>query len=378
MKRIQVYFLLIIIGLWSCVTEIRDFEQIDNNSFLTVEASLSDQVGPYRVYVSYSSPSITINIENKPIKSAVVAFVDDKGKTEKLTEIADGIYQTSATFKGIVGNTYTLNIHLSNGKNYFSSPEKLIASPKIDKINYNFAVKTNYPLTDSRSVGYDVTLDFTDSSEPSQYYQWIWKHYERTVFCASCLRGYDYSLNRCSSSINFPNGQTEVELINYKCSENCFDITTNSTYNLLSDVLLNGQTIKNIPIVRIPFNNRSIYYLQLEQRAISEKMYRYFKSIKDVTASSGTLFDVPAQTQFSPNMYCKENSDERILGAFEVFGSQQQIIYIDRNIGSDSYSPVLVTYPGRQIFLPSPQMGPKAPCVEGKYRTTKEPKDFKE
>ncbi len=378
MKRLLIYLTLLFIGLWSCVTEIRDFEQIDNNSFLTVEASLSDQAGPHRVYLSYSSPSITINVENRPINSAVVSFVDDKGKTENLTEITDGVYQTSATFKGVVGNTYTLNIHLSNGKNYFSSPEKLITSPKIDKINYNFAVKTNYLLTDVRSVGYDVTLDFTDSPTPNQFYQWIWKHYERTVFCASCSRGYDYSLNQCSSGINFPNGQTAVELINYKCSENCFDITTNSTYNLLSDVLLNGQAIKNIPITRVPFNNRSIYYLQLEQRAISEKMYRYFKSIKDVTQGSGTLFDVPAQTQFSPNMYCKENTDERILGAFEVFGSQQQIIYIDRNIGSDGYSPVLVTYPGRQIFLPSPQMGPKAPCVEGKYRTKIEPKDFKE
>lgn len=378
MKRLLVYFILLFVGLWSCVTEIRDFEQIDNNSFLTVEASLSDQVGPHRVYLSYSSPSITINVENKPIKSAVVSFADSKGKIENLTEIADGVYQTSATFKGIAGDTYTLNIRLLNGKNYFSSPEKLIASPKIDKINYNFVAKTNYPLTDVRSVGYDVTLDFTDSPEPNQYYQWIWKHYERTVFCASCSRGYDYGLSRCSSGINFPQGQTQVELINYKCSENCFDITTNSTYNLLSDVLSNGQAIKNVPITRVPFNNRSIYYLQLEQKAISEKMYRYFKSIKDVTQGSGTLFDVPAQTQFSPNLYSKENADEKILGAFEVFGSQQQIIYIDRNFGSEGYSPVLVTYPGRQIFLPSPASGPKAPCVEGKYRTKIEPKDFKE
>ena len=356
----------------------RDFEQIDNNSFLTVEASLSDQIGPHRVYISYSSPSITINIENKPISSAKVSFVDDKGKTERLTEIAQGVYETSSNFKGIVGNTYALNIILSNGKSYFSSPEKLIACPKIDNIKTEFVVKTNYPLTDIRSVGYDVTLDFTDSPEPSQFYQWKWTHVERTVYCASCSRGYDYSLNQCSSAINFPNGQTEVELINYKCNENCFDISTNSTYNLLADNLFNGQKISNIPIFRVPFNDRSLYYLKIEQRAISQKMYRYFRSIKDVTQSSGTLFDVPAETQFSPNIYSKENPNERIIGAFEVFGVQEKTIYVDRNVGSENYKPIIKIYPGRQIFLPSPQMGPKAPCVEGKYRTKIEPKDFKE
>ena len=378
MRRTLIYFLILFIGLWSCVTEVRDFEQIDNNSFLTVEASLSDQIGPHRVYISYSSPSITINIENKPISSAKVSFVDDKGKTERLTEIAQGVYETSSNFKGIVGNTYALNIILSNGKSYFSSPEKLIACPKIDNIKTEFVVKTNYPLTDIRSVGYDVTLDFTDSPEPNQFYQWKWTHVERTVYCASCSRGYDYSLNQCSSAINFPNGQTEVELINYKCNENCFDISTNSTYNLLADNLFNGQKISNIPIFRVPFNDRSLYYLKIEQRAISQKMYRYFRSIKDVTQSSGTLFDVPAETQFSPNIYSKENPNERIIGAFEVFGVQEKTIYVDRNVGSENYKPIIKIYPGRQIFLPSPQMGPKAPCVEGKYRTKIEPKDFKE
>ena len=372
------YFIVLTMILWSCVTEVRDFEQVDNNSFFTVEASLSDQVGPHRVYVSYSSPSIKINVENEPVSSAIVSFVDDKGKTERLTEITAGIYETSPTFKGIVGNTYTLNIILSSGRSYFSSPEKLIACPKIDNIKTEFVVKTNFPLTDIRSVGYDVSLDFTDSPEPNQYYQWKWTHVERTVFCANCSRGYDYSSNRCSSELNFPDGQTMVELINYPCNENCFDITDNAGYNLLADNLLNGQKITNIPIARIPFNNRSLYYLKIEQRAISQKIYRYFRSIKEVTQGSGTLFDIPAETQFSPNIYSKDDSGERIIGVFEVFGLQSKTIYVDRNAGTSNYKPVVRVYAGRQILLPSPRMGPRAPCTEGKYRTKTEPKDFKE
>ena len=39
-KHLLLYFLMMTLGMWSCVTEIRDFEQIGNNSFLTVEATL--------------------------------------------------------------------------------------------------------------------------------------------------------------------------------------------------------------------------------------------------------------------------------------------------------------------------------------------------
>ena len=379
MKKIIVLSVLISLGMGSCVTEIRDFEQIGNDSFLTVEAFLSNQKGPYRVLISTSSPSITINTENKPIKNARVSITDDKGKRENLTETLEGTYVTSVSFRGIVGYIYTLNIDLPNGKKYKSSPEKLIEAPLIDKVNANFVVKTNYPTTDVRSVGYDVTLDFKDSPTPNQYYQWKWTHYEKTVYCASCFQGYDYDLGKCSSIPRFPYGQSKIELINFTCGEPCFDITSNTTYNVLSDNLLNGQQVSNYPIMRIPFNNPSLYYLKIEQRAISEKMYRYFRSIKEVTSGAGTLFDVPAETQFSPNIASVDNPNEKILGAFEVFGLEQKIIYVDRNKGPEGYSPVRVTYPGRQLLGPPPLFdGPRARCTEGKNRTKTEPEAFKE
>ncbi len=379
MKRFILYVILFSVGLWSCVEEIRDFEQMDSASFLTVEATLSNQKGPHKVILSYSSPSITINVENKPVYDAEVFITDDKGATITLMEGANGIYYTSSDFRGVVGNIYTLHINLPYGRKYQSSPEKLKAAPAIDTVKYTFNVKDNYPLTDARSVGFDVTLDFKDSPETDEYYQWQWTHYERTVFCASCERGYDYILRKCSVENNFPNGQIFPELINYGCNESCFDISYNSTYNILSDKLLNGQQVTGVPIARVPYNNKSLYYLKIEQRAISEKMFRYFRSIKDVTQGSGTLFDVPAETQFSPNIFSLSDSNEKILGAFEVFGSQEKLIYVDRQIGSDGYSPVLVVYPGRVIPAPPGAIsGPKAYCIEGKYRTKTEPEGFRE
>lgn len=356
--------------MFSCVTEIRDFEQIEGNSLLTIEAILSNQEGPHKVLVSYSSPSISINVENTPITNARVYIIDDKNKRQDLNESVVGTYLTSSNFKGIVGNTYTLHIDLQNGKKYQSTPEKLLPVPVIDKINSKFVVKTNYPLTDSRSGGFDVTLDFKDSPEPNQYYQWKWTHIERAIYCAFCTNGFDFDKGKCTVDLNF-NGRNE--LINYQCNSSCFDIVFSSTYNILSDNLFNGQKIVNYPIARVPFSSFSLYYLKIEQRAISEKLFKYFRSIKSGTQNVGTLFDLPSETQYSPNIYSLDNKNEKILGAFEVFGLQEKVVYIDRLTGTNGYAPVRVQGLGKDI-VPSV----RAACIEGKYRTKIEPKDFRE
>jgi Domain of unknown function (DUF4249) len=380
MKQRNLFFIGILLGISSCISEIKDFVPVDSNSFLIVQATLSNQNGPHRVVLSYSSPNIKINVEDTPIKNAVVFIKDDKNQTESLTEISDGIYETSSAYKGIIGNTYTLNINLPNGKKYRSSPEKLYGATLIDKISSNFSVKTNYPSTDVRSVGFDVTLDFNDSSEPNQYYQWTWTHFERIVYCATCTLGYDFGLQECSKVPNFSFGQRVPEIINFRCGTNCFDITSNSTYNILSDNLLNGQKITNFPIMRVPYSDRSLYYLRIQQRTISPKAYQYFRSIKEVAQNSGTLFDTPAITQFSPNIFNLDDTSERILGLFEVFGSDERIVLIDRKIGTDNYYPVVPpSLAGRELYggLTAPT-GPRAACIEGKYRTKRIPKDWKD
>jgi hypothetical protein len=378
MEKLKISVLvLIIIGVSSCITEIKDFEAVEQNSFFNVEAKLSNQSGPHRVILSNSSPNIDLNIEDTPVRNAIVYITDDKNQRENLTEIANGIYETSADYRGVVGNTYILNIQLSNGRRYRSLPEKLYAPVLIDKVNAVFSVKTNYPLTDVRSVGFDVSVDFIDSPEPNQYYQWTWTHYERVLYCATCTLGYDFARNECSKSPNFLFGQVEPEIINYRCGENCFNIVNNASYNIFSDNLLNGQKVTNYPIMRVPFDDRKLYYLKIQQRSISQKTYQYFRSVKNVTQNSGTLFDTPAITQFSPNIVNINDANERILGLFEVFGADEQIVYIDRNQGTENYSPVLEkTLPGRE--LGGSFSGPRAACVEGKYRTKKIPKNWRD
>ena len=372
---------LIMLGLNSCITEITDFEQVESNSFLVVEATLSNQKGPHKVLVSFSSPSIDINVENKPVKDAQVYITDDKNVREDLKEKEDGEYLTTSNFRGIVGNTYVLNIILPNGRKYQSTPEKLNAAPLIDNVKSEFVVKTNYPLTDGRSVGFDVTVDFTDSPTPNQYYQWKWTHYERTVYCATCSLGYDYVLKKCSLVPNYEADQEAPETINFKCNATCFDISFSPTYIILSDNLVNGQKVTDFLVARVPYDKRGIYFMKLEQRVISKKMYEYYRSIKQVTQNSGTLFDTPAETQLSPNIFSLDDTNERILGVFEVFGSNEKFVYVDRLVGTDGYLPVLKQIFGRQLpnqSEPTDPPRPRAACIEGKYRTRTQPEGYRD
>jgi hypothetical protein len=110
-------------------------------------------------------------------------------------------------------------------------------------------------------------------------------------------------------------------------------------------------------------------------------MYQYYRSIKEVTQNSGTLFDTPAETQLSPNMFSLDDSDERILGVFEVFGSNERFVYVDRLVGTDDYLPVLDPVFGRQLPNPSIPLDPPRPraaCIEGKYRTRTQPEGYRD
>jgi hypothetical protein len=198
--------LSLMLGLSSCIDELRDYTQATGERYLSVEASLSDLKGPHRVYLSFSSPNININTESTPITGATVFFEDDLGKQERLSELSGGVYESSATFQGVVGRSYTLNITLQNGKKYKSTPEQIMASPAIDSVYTQFKIDTDYPTNDARRYAFQVFADFKDPAKPQQYYEWKWTHYERTLYCASCERGYDYIQNKCSIENNFPLG----------------------------------------------------------------------------------------------------------------------------------------------------------------------------
>jgi hypothetical protein len=368
--------LLIIFFLASCVAELENFKSPVGKSFFTVEGGISNQAGPHSLSLYLSSPEIQNSSIRTPVQNAKVYVQDDSGIKIDFKEVSLGFYQTADNVRGVVGKTYKLFIE-ADGKKYESTPEKMPEAPVINKLYYESSLKENLLKTDPNRGGFDVFIDFNDSPKSGEYYRWGWKNYSKVLFCSLCRRVWDDRLNRCDES-NLPGFSQRI--VHY-CRQNCWDITYGDRINIISDVLANGQTQKKILVHRVPnlvdesYAPTFEYYVQVELMKITANTYRNFRVLQEQSQNNGTFFDVPALTQFNINVKCLTDPNENVLGVFDVYASQRQVVYVRRGeqaIGDQD--PIIKRRLQALECNPSPCY---APCVESLYRTRTTPEGWK-
>ncbi|MFN7118796.1 MAG: DUF4249 domain-containing protein, partial [Saprospiraceae bacterium] len=281
---------------------------------------------------------------------ATAYVVDSQGnrKDFKTNGIRD------STFKGRIGETYKLNI-TADGETYESSAETMRACPEIDTLIALYTRESNRNEKDLLYDGFDVYAQFQDIPGQESYYQWDWVHYERQITCG----------------VREENGQT----VRLRCSPTtCWDIKYNNRIIVQSDRLRDGQPIAH-RLVRVPFATPpNKYYLQVEQRAISPSVFEYLKSLETQTQNVGSLFDLPAQTRFSPNIQNVNNPKEQIIGVFNVFSSRRKVILTDMRQEIPGATAKYIGDP--RPFTSDPLAF--ALCIEGQYRTLVRPEDWME
>jgi len=369
LKNISFYVLLIGIVTWACVNPIKDFVQIDATSFTTIEADISDDAQLSKVRLTSSSNRLVSQLA-LPISKAVVYVTDQSGVKTNFTEgIPLGTYYPSAGFKGVVGSTYKLYVKMLTGQTYESTAETMKGVPEIENAIARFEIFYQYSKVDVRRAGFTVYLDFKDMPSEGDFYLWNWKNYRNASLCATCTDGgkFDFKKLDCVQ----PKFPTDA-ILNYMCDGNCWDINTNNDLNVFSDVLTNGQRVVGRQVARIPFDNWTPYYFRLEQRSITKNAFAFYQSLISQVQSSGSLFDVPAETRFSLNIKSLTTPSERVLGIFNVFSVRKKIFYIDRRknipVGEE---PIISIIPGETYTCPPGSVGclEKAPCVESPIRT---------
>ena len=369
LKNISFYVLLIGIVTWACVNPIKDFVQINATSFTTIEADISDDAQLSKVRLTSSSNRLVSQL-SLPISKAVVYVTEQSGTKTNFTEgIPLGTYYPSAGFKGVVGSTYKLYVKMLTGQTYESTAETMKGVPEIENAITRFEIFDQYSKVDVRRAGFTVYLDFKDMPSEGDFYLWNWKNYRNASFCATCTDGgkFDFKKLDCVQ----PKFPTDA-ILNYMCDGNCWDISTNNDLNVFSDVLTNGQRVVGRQVARIPFDNWTPYYFRLEQRSITKNAFAFYQSLISQVQSSGSLFDVPAETRFSLNIKSLTTPSERVLGIFNVFSVRKKIFYIDRRknipVGEE---PIISVIPGETYTCPPGSVGclEKAPCVESPIRT---------
>lgn len=361
--------LLLGVVTWACVNPIKDFVQIDATSFTTIEADISDDPELSKVRLTSSSNRLQSQLA-LPISKAIVTVIDQNGTQTVFTEGTPlGTYYPPKGFLGKVGSTYKLNVKMLTGQIYESSAETMKAVPEIENAITRFETFDQYDKVDVRRAGFTVYLDFKDLPTEGDYYLWNWKHYEKIGLCATCTDGgkYDFKKLDCVQ----PKFPTDA-ILNYMCDGNCWDITTNNDLNVFSDVLTNGQRVVGRQVARIPFDNWTPYYFRLEQRSITKNAFAFYQSLISQVQSSGSLFDVPAETRFSLNIKSLTKPTERVLGIFNVFAVRKKIFIIDRRKDIPAGElPIISIIPGETYACPPGSVGcqDKVPCIESPTRT---------
>jgi hypothetical protein len=363
-------FLFIVI-LFSCVQPIENFVQKDATSYMTIEADIADDPALCKIRITGSANRI-LSVLAQPVTKAEVYIMDNNGVKTVFKEAVKplGTYLPPNGFAGKVGASYKLYVRTLVGEQYESSVETMKAVPEIDNTIVRFEAFEQYSKVDPRRAGFTVYLDFKDLPTEGDYYMWNWRHYEKTQFCATCTDGGRFDFVKTLDCVmpRFPNNN----ILNYRCDGNCWDISSNNDLNVFSDVLTNGQRVVGRQVARLPFDGYGAYYFRLEQRSVTKSAYNFYQSLISSVQSSGSLFDVPAETRFSLNIKSVSKPEERVLGIFNVFSVRKKIFNIDRRKGvPEGYTPITYPIPGETYACPPGSVNCQdlAPCVEGPLRT---------
>ncbi|WP_229376111.1 DUF4249 domain-containing protein [Fibrella aquatilis] len=344
---------LLYVGVMACVTPYQPETKSLPNKILIVDGYITNQLGPHQVSLTYTADYTNASVNFRADK-ATVYLTDSTGKRQDFLEVSPGLYRTPASFSGVTGQKYKLNITLADGRKYESTPETITAAPPVLKVYDEYTEK---PVIGTKTFdkGFNIYLDTKDPATPGDYYRWRWTNFDPVIFCNT-------------RSVTIRNNTTEY---GYYCCQQCWDVRTcagPACLNATSDEAINGNAISRQFILRAPFESFDRYYVEIEQLAISRAAYVYYKTIGNLTSNNGGIFDA-APASVRGNMKSLTNPDEPVFGFFSAAGAQKLPYVVDRTRGQGA--PNIRVQPLPDPATPPP---PCAACVESDFRTRIKPR----
>ncbi len=246
----------------------------------------------------------TASLDNpafNPEKGAAVSIKIRDGLSIMLDETSPGVYKTPL-MAGITGTTYTLLITTSNGNNYTSEGVTLKDSPPIDNIYARYITNDTF-----LGAGVQIYLDTRDTKNS-------------THFTGGNMKA------RTRSKPPFPPSSSGWEEIQSLSAP--WQLIIAGQRILQSPILIQsttaspGTTFQLSPIKFIPAVSPELvikYSILVKQYALNEKSYLFWKQLKDINESQGSLFDKQVGKVVG-NVSSTNNSGETIVGYFDASG----------------------------------------------------------
>ncbi|APZ46818.1 hypothetical protein BW723_11220 [Polaribacter reichenbachii] len=321
MKKI-VYFISIGILLAitnSCIEEF-DAATEEFEDALVVEATITNELKYHEILLSrtYKFEDYEPNLE----PGAVIKIETSNNETYSFRESGLGVYTSTQMFKAEPNVEYTLSINTKDGNEYVSQSTQLTNVTSIDNV---YASKT---IDEDGVEGVGLYVDSYDPSNNSKYYGYAFEETYKVV--VPYWSPDDLILNSSGGFSVVPRSQEEQTCYNTIASKGRMLVNT----NLLEEDRISEFLLKFIPSDNIRLNTR--YSILVKQYTQSRESYNYLKVLDEFSSSQSLLSQI--QPGFlSSNIYEVNNSNEKVLGFFEVSSISEKRIFFNREDVLDSF-----------------------------------------
>ena len=316
--------------------------------YLTYDAPYNSDVSVFKDYVADAKITLRDNLGNE------FAFYDDPIQNNYIKAPTGYNYRSVDKIQLVVGRTYQLFVETFDKKKYASTPEKVTAVPKIEKVtaDFNEIIPPAYLKTERGE--YKITVNVKDTPSEKNYYKWDWYSVKKLDWCG------EFSVRNAGGSTSYVQ----------PCCGGCYEKTVcTNCLELENDRLIDGNSF-NRYITKIPFDNTNNYYLVINQYSITENAYKFWNTVKEQSKSSGGLFD-PTPKSIKGNFRNINNATEEVLGYFTVSDIHEEIIIVDRNRASPKPFTTQLYEPPFWVRLTQ-----CVPCNESFNRTKSAPKGW--
>lgn len=311
---------------------------------LVVDGSITNQPGPYTIYLTRASSLINDLDVRIPVRRATLVLHSDAGEQESLAEVTPGKYQTN-TIQGVPGRSYWIQIALEDGTRYESNREKLNPPGEITSLSSRFQQDNVLERgTEVRADRFDLLVDATGFSTTENYMRW------RTTGTYA-IRTYPHLMTAvtpdgivvpapppCSGYV-FRNGALR-QVDDCTCCD-CWVTTYERLPYISDDQLIRGGTFKNVNIGAIPINRRTFYeryHVSVEQISLTMEAFEYFRLIKAQKEGAASLFQPPS-AKLRGNVR-REGTQELAQGFFWAGSITTKTLFIDKSVVPYSLPPI--------------------------------------
>lgn len=301
MKHIDRHTLLIIL-LLALVNGCKDpfsFKADASSGQLTVDGGITNLPGPYRLKLGR-----TQGTARPPggLSGATIIASNDEGLQETYIEIGNGLYELPGKIiKGTPGRTYSIDIMLPSGAHYQSVPDKLPGVLAEDSAWFELNTIT-VVSSEGIPINRPVIDIYLNAELPAAHAYLRWNIDEVYRFYPTC---FPTPFNTCPEPCYITQAVSQSKIV------------------LASTQDLSGNRLRNVHLQQREPDNTflSMHYFNVNQYALSESAYAYWRHVQQLTEHTGSIFDTPV-SNLKGNVFNVSDPKEVVYGYFEAAGSK--------------------------------------------------------